>query len=311
MMSSVIFKLMSGFHLNLGNVAINKIFEGEPDHLIPSVLDEFLDNDMFTVAGRMIGHSFLYRGPSFPGLSPAIIHILFGGSLETTPVTIQDCPDLDIRDIVKMLYGDAELKECDSIHQLCLSWDLPAPNATNRKWLSQKLLLHAVVEQTRRQINQFQKGLKETGIWELLIHRRDVIPILFPRESEAQITPQMILDRIIWPSSITVFFENYEDEDGDEDEDSYDAIDVCRVCGYLKTFIENVSPAELKRLIKFWTGWEVPATEMRVKIHEATFPTALTCFETLRLPRHYTEYKQFHQDLRVCTSIGCSSFGCV
>ncbi|TMS16214.1 Cysteine and glycine-rich protein 2 [Larimichthys crocea] len=122
---------------------------------------------------------------------------------------------------------------------LCLSWDLPAPNATNRKWLSQKLLLHAVVEQTRHQINQFQKGLKETGIWELLIHRRDVIPILFPRESEAQITPQMILDRIIWPSSITVFFENYEDEDGDEDEDSYDAIDVCRVCGYLKTFIEN------------------------------------------------------------------------
>ncbi|KAG8002653.1 hypothetical protein GBF38_015159 [Nibea albiflora] len=96
-----------------------------------------------------------------------------------------------------------------------------------------------VVEQTRRQINQFQKGLKETGIWELLIHRRDVIPILFPRESEAQITPQMILDCIIWPSSITVVFESYEDKDGDEDDDNYDAIDVCRVCGYLKTFIEN------------------------------------------------------------------------
>lgn len=58
---------------------------------------------MFTVAGRMIGHSFLHRGPGFSGLSPAIIHILFGGSLETTPVTIQDCPDLDIRDIVKMV----------------------------------------------------------------------------------------------------------------------------------------------------------------------------------------------------------------
>ncbi len=58
---------------------------------------------MFTVAGRMIGHSFLHCGPSFPGLSPAIIHILFGGSLETTPVTIRDCPDLDIRDILKMV----------------------------------------------------------------------------------------------------------------------------------------------------------------------------------------------------------------
>lgn len=145
---------------------------------------------MFTVAGRMIGHSFLHHGPSFPGLSPAIIHILFGGSLETTPLTIQDCPDLDVRDTVKMvnmkniwclnllpkaighlmhwpqhhkncnqcnyhlfyyiiyvsfqLDGDAELKEFDSIHQFCLLWDLPAPNATNRKWLSEKLLLHAV-----------------------------------------------------------------------------------------------------------------------------------------------------------------------
>lgn len=80
-----------------------KIFEGEPDHLIPSVSEELLENNMFTVAGRMIGHSFLHCGPSFPGLSPAIIHILFGGSLETTPVTIQDCPDLDFRDTVKMV----------------------------------------------------------------------------------------------------------------------------------------------------------------------------------------------------------------
>lgn len=157
---------------------------------------------MFTVAGRMIGHSFLHCGPSFPGLSPAIIHVLFGGSLETTPVTIRDCPDLDIRDTVKMvrkfgrghhetwkififstkklhlslnaqtqlykpaisliyfvapawiihifdhvlfqLDGDTELKESDPIHQLCLSWNLPTPNATNRKWLSEKLLFHTV-----------------------------------------------------------------------------------------------------------------------------------------------------------------------
>ncbi|KAI3357702.1 hypothetical protein L3Q82_016107 [Scortum barcoo] len=125
-----------------GSEAITKLFEGEPDHLVPSVSDELLDNDMFTVAGRMIGHSFLQGGPSFPGLSPAIIHILFGGSLETSPVTIRDCPDLDIRDTMKMLDGDAELNE--SIHHLCLSWDLPAPKATNRKWLSEKLLLHAV-----------------------------------------------------------------------------------------------------------------------------------------------------------------------
>lgn len=47
--------------------------------------------------------------------------------------------------VLFQLDGDAELTECDSIHQLCLSWDLPAPNATNRKWLYGKLLLHAVM----------------------------------------------------------------------------------------------------------------------------------------------------------------------
>ncbi|XP_054868630.1 uncharacterized protein LOC118470857 [Amphiprion ocellaris] len=306
MMSTVIFKLLSGFHINLGSVAITKIFEGEPDHQIPSVSEELLNSNMFTVAGRIIGHSFLHHGPSFPGLSPAIIHILFGGSEETTPVTVQDCPDLDIRDAVKMLDGEGDLREFDSIHQLCLSWNLPAPNAINRKWLSAKLLLHAVIKQTRRQVNQLRKGLQETGLWPLLIHRRDVIPILFPRESETQVTAQMILDCIIWPLSITVIFENYTVKQDDESEIS----DVYRVSGYLKTFIENASPAELKRLIKFWIGWEVPATEMKVEVIEAKLPTALTCFEKLRLPRHYAAYKMFHQDLCACISHNHSGFGC-
>lgn len=82
-------------------MAVIRVFEGEPDHLIPSVSKELLEDKVFAMAGRMIGHSFLHKGPSFPGLSPAIIHILFGGSLETTPVTIRDCPDLDIREIVE------------------------------------------------------------------------------------------------------------------------------------------------------------------------------------------------------------------
>ncbi|AWP09728.1 Hypothetical protein SMAX5B_014926 [Scophthalmus maximus] len=221
---------------------------------------------MFTVAGRMIGHSFLHHGPSFPGLSPAIVHTLLGGPLETTPVTVRDCPDLDIRDSVKM-----------------------------------------VIERTRHQINQFQNGLKETGLWPLLIHRRDVIPILFPRESEAQLTPQMILDCIIWPSSITIIFESYKELD---DDDESAITDVHRVSGYLKTFVGNASPVELKRLVKFWIGWELPATEMKVEVVEASLPTASTCFEKLRLPRHYATYKIFHQDLCACISTSYSGFGC-
>lgn len=104
------------FNLNVitaaGGVAINRVFEGEPDHLIPSVSKELLENNMFTMAGRMIGHSFLHNGPSFPGLSQAIIHVLFGGSLDTAPVTIRDCPDLDVREIVEKV----SMKNNPSLH---------------------------------------------------------------------------------------------------------------------------------------------------------------------------------------------------
>lgn len=48
-----------------------------------------------------------------------------------------------------------------------------------------------VVKRTSRQVSQLRNGLAETGIWPLLVERRDLIPILFPRESEAQLTAQV------------------------------------------------------------------------------------------------------------------------
>lgn len=157
------------------------------------------------------------------------------------------------------------------------------------------------------------------------------------RESQ-MIHFQMILDCITWPSSITVIFDEYEDKYLDSDE--FCAMDIKRMSSYLKMFIENgryesccwclwnsllssssrvdcaacgfntASPAELKNLVKFWIGWEVPATEMKVEIVEGTFPTASTCFEKLRLPRHYTEYNKFHLELCACISTCYSGFGC-
>lgn len=131
-----------------------------------------------------------------------------------------------------------------------------------------------VTEQTSRQISHFRRGLTETGIWPLLTQRRDVIPVLFPRESDAQVTPQvpcknvqdifkkngfsvtelprnleftviiqemtqfqMILDCVIWPSSITVFLEKYDEDYLSRDE--FCGTDIKRVSSFLKTFIEN------------------------------------------------------------------------
>lgn len=146
----------------------------------------------------------------------------------------------------------------------------------SQEWLGNHFFpssaLLQVVERTSQQIKQLRKGLAETGIWPLLIHRRDLIPVLFPRESEAQVTPQvqqrrnlqekgqtnvpheecwilkasgccsmwfqMILECITWPSSITVIFDSHEDQEKDDDDECCEA-DVCRVSNYLRKFIEN------------------------------------------------------------------------
>lgn len=108
----------------------------------------------------------------------------------------------------------------------------------------------------------------------------------------------MILERITWPGML----EDHEDE---EDDCSLD--DKCRVAGYLRSFIENgkvhlvqfnvfqhftvnvsslvlkdtnsvpASPANLKELMKFWTGWEVPPKELLVEVVDCRLPKSSTC----------------------------------
>ncbi len=66
-----------------GNAHITKIFDGEPDHLVPSSSAHLVDSDLFLMAGRMIGHCFLHGDPPLSGLSPAVVHVISGGSAET------------------------------------------------------------------------------------------------------------------------------------------------------------------------------------------------------------------------------------
>lgn len=80
-----------------------RLFDGQPGHLVPSASHFLVESDMFLLAGRMVGHSFLHGGPCLSGLSPAIVHVLLGGSPETATVTLEDCPDLDIRETIKLV----------------------------------------------------------------------------------------------------------------------------------------------------------------------------------------------------------------
>ncbi|XP_034054812.1 uncharacterized protein LOC117534690 [Gymnodraco acuticeps] len=261
------------------------LFEGEQDHLIPSTSHLLLESDFFVVAGRMIGHSFLHDGPCLGGLSPAVLHVLFGGSPEEATIDIKDCVDLDIRETIKLLEGTAELssEEKKLINELALSWDLPLVTCDNRRWLFDKLILHAVLGRTSRQVKQLRRGLKETLIWPLLTERKDTIPLLFPRASDLQCTPRMVLEKINWPTQ-------------DEDEDSEVSLEDS--CAHLLRW--------------FWIGWNVlPRHGLDVTVVESNFPSSSTCFHQLKLPGHYKEYCMFERDILAAIWSTETGFGMV
>uniref|UniRef100_A0AAV2MJG4 Uncharacterized protein n=1 Tax=Knipowitschia caucasica TaxID=637954 RepID=A0AAV2MJG4_KNICA len=203
------------------------LFEGEPDHLVPAASEVLIDSNLFRVAGRMLAHSFLHDGPNITGLSPAVIHVLFNGDPETATVVTEDCPDLHIRSIIQLLeHEELTPEQKNTVSELSMSWDLPAVTKTNRRWLHSKLLIHSVIGRTMRQIQQLRKGLKDVMLWPLLTSRPDIVPLLFPKMAEIQFTPQMLLERIIWPV-----------EDSDED---FDIESICRrITGFLRMFIET------------------------------------------------------------------------
>ncbi|KAK6299081.1 hypothetical protein J4Q44_G00305910 [Coregonus suidteri] len=232
----------------VGDVAIG---EGVMRYFMTTIISK-LQFGFSLDLGRMLGHTFLHDGPHVTGLSPAVIHVLFNGDPEMATVVTEDCPDLHIRSIIELLeHEDLTPEQKDTVSDLSMSWDLPAVTKTNRRWLHNKLLLHAVVGRTMRQIKQLRKGLKDVMVWPLLTSRPDVVPLLFPKMAEMQFTPQMLLEKITWP---------VEDSD-DEDFDT-----TCRITGFLRMFIETASSGTLAQLLTFWVGWEMLPPELRVEI---------------------------------------------
>ncbi len=99
-----LFSFSFGFPaLQTGNGNGTALFEGQADHLIPSTSQVLLQSDLFVMAGRILGHSFLHGGPSLAGVSPAIVHVLLGGSPQTATITIEDVADIDIRETIQMV----------------------------------------------------------------------------------------------------------------------------------------------------------------------------------------------------------------
>ncbi|KAK0153289.1 hypothetical protein N1851_005022 [Merluccius polli] len=251
-------KLKSGFCINFANSNITQLFEGEPGHLVPSASHFLVESDMFMVAGRMVGHSFLHGGPCLLGLSPAVVHVLLGGSPETATVTLEDCPDLDIRETIELVIG-----------------------------------------RVTRQIKQLRRGLKETPMWTLVTQRPDTVALLFPKEGAGNFSPEVNFNY----SDLVMYFFS----------DSHGLVRIVTMmtivqltpnAAYPAIFDSSLlmvaSPTELTDLVKFWTGWEILPPSLSVEVVEGRYPTASTCFETLRIPGHYKDYTSFKRDILAC-----------
>ncbi|CAL8376043.1 unnamed protein product [Arctogadus glacialis] len=104
-LSLVIHKLKHGFAIDVGNSCGAMLFEGQSDHLVPSSSKIFMQNDMFIMAGRMIGHAFLHSGPRLTGLSPAVLHVLAGGTPQTATIALEDINDIDVRETIGPVFG--------------------------------------------------------------------------------------------------------------------------------------------------------------------------------------------------------------
>ncbi|XP_013855930.1 uncharacterized protein LOC106511731, partial [Austrofundulus limnaeus] len=138
-LSLVMEKIQFGFDLNLENTGRTLLFNGAGDHKVPSTSRALIDGDLFRVAGRAIGHSFIHGGPSFTGLSPAMLQLITGSDEDSAVFEVSDCPDTDILDVVSALDSQRELtpqEQCE-VNNLAFSWDLPPVNDDNRRWLTE------------------------------------------------------------------------------------------------------------------------------------------------------------------------------
>ncbi|TKS74054.1 G2/M phase-specific E3 ubiquitin-protein ligase [Collichthys lucidus] len=294
----------------LGNAGVTAIFEGQREHLVPNLCTAILESDLFAMAGRMVGHSSIHGGPSLSGLSPAVLDALTHGAKDivTSKLCLEDCPEIEVRDTISLLLKE-EWTEAESVRvaDLCTQWYFPVPTKeTNRLLLFQQLLSHAVLGRAKAQIKQFRKGIKETGIWPLLTARPDVLPLLFPHETDIELTPQMVLKCIIWPEASI---------DSDDSVDEMSTTNINLISGFFRAFVKEASSDVLKGLMKFWTGWELPSPRLTFKVVRSRghhhLPTASTCYERLRIPDHYKSGSALKLDLHACIESVQSGFGLI
>ncbi|XP_047202733.1 uncharacterized protein LOC124856403 isoform X1 [Girardinichthys multiradiatus] len=232
-------KIQFGFNLDFENTGRTLLFNGSGDHKVPSTSKALIDGDLFRVAGRVIGHSFIHGGPRLAGLSPAMLQLIVGSNQEFAALELADCPDTDVLDVVCVLDSQRELtpQERCEVNNLAFGWDLPPINDNNRRWLAEKILQHAVIDRRRAQMKQLRKGLKESVVLTMIKERPALAEVLFPKSAEQVMDSQTILKRIIWPMP-----------DSEDEDDHSNVEETCLVTGFLRDYINTLKQIRFRTL---------------------------------------------------------------
>lgn len=81
---------------------------------------------------------------------------------------------------------------------------------------------------------------------------------------------------------------------------------------YCFTQTDAGPPAELRELLKFWTGWAVLPQHLYVEVSpDLSLPVASTCLTTLKLPLRCRTFLAFTQAMRAAVSSTRFGFGLV
>ncbi|KAI4814441.1 hypothetical protein KUCAC02_003637, partial [Chaenocephalus aceratus] len=112
---------------------------------------------------------------------------------------------------------------------------------------------------TRHLFSLIMKNLQHG--FHLNFGRADVVPMMFPRLSATACSAKTVLDHIEWPLELS-----------SDDEGEYSMTVKSQVAEYLRQFIENASPTQLRQLVTFWVGWDIPMKGMQVHVVKGDFP---------------------------------------
>ncbi|KAG7257295.1 hypothetical protein CRUP_008542 [Coryphaenoides rupestris] len=303
-------KLQCGFELSIDGPGKTIFFTGESDHQVPSTSRALIDSGLFMVVGKMVGHSILHGGPGLCGVSRSLLHPLIGQEGEEY-LSINDCPDMDVREIIeemileRIIWPAASDSESDEEFDIGSKCSITGylreyiQEATSNElcnllkfWVGWAVLPQSLYVK----VKSVSLPTAVTCFETLHLPGHYTSFDKFKRDLQAS----MILERIIWPAA--------SDSESDEE---FDIGSKCSITGYLREYIQEATSNELCNLLKFWVGWAVLPQSLYVKVKSVSLPTAVTCFETLHLPGHYTSFDKFKRDLQASVSTTDSGFGLV